>query len=244
MSTQEAPKRKQYPHAGHRERLRRRFYEHGLDGFQDYEALELLLFYAIPRQDVNPLAHALIDRFGSLGGVFGAEPEDLLRVPQVGPHVTELLRFIPTFAQQYLLALQQGQSLPFFRTQGLMDFLAGYARALTAPMLQLLQLDHRGDVAAIHAVPQPSQLPGRLVSIQAATSNRLVLLESTQTPYTPVALPPPTPSALLLQTRFPQVDYCLWSIPDQRFLSFQLSAPDTAEAPPLLDAGPENLCVY
>ena len=47
-------------HAGHRSRLKAQFREHGLEGFTDIEALELLLFYAIPRADTNALAHALL----------------------------------------------------------------------------------------------------------------------------------------------------------------------------------------
>ena len=49
-------------HDGHREKMRRRFLTGGLDGFADHEALELLLYYAIPRRDTNPIAHALMER--------------------------------------------------------------------------------------------------------------------------------------------------------------------------------------
>jgi len=56
-------------HQGHRERLRVRFLEEGLDGFEDHQVLELLLFYAIPRTDTNPIAHRLINRFGTLSAV-------------------------------------------------------------------------------------------------------------------------------------------------------------------------------
>lgn len=59
-------------HEGHRQRKKEQFREHGLDAFADHEALELLLYYAIPRQDTNPIAHRLIERFGSLEGVFSA----------------------------------------------------------------------------------------------------------------------------------------------------------------------------
>ena len=60
-------------HAGHRERLRERFRLDGLQGFAPHEALELLLTYAIPRINVNPLAHRLIDHFGGLPGVLEAK---------------------------------------------------------------------------------------------------------------------------------------------------------------------------
>lgn len=56
-------------HKGHRQRMKRRFLEHGLDNFDDVNVLELRLFYADPRRDTNPLAHALLDQFGSLAGV-------------------------------------------------------------------------------------------------------------------------------------------------------------------------------
>ena len=66
------------PHySGHRTRLRQRFRKTGMEGFQDYEALELLLTYAVPRRDVKPLAKHLIKRFGSLQGVLDAPFEEL-----------------------------------------------------------------------------------------------------------------------------------------------------------------------
>lgn len=64
-------------HDGHRDRLKSRFAEHGLESFNDINALELLLFYAIPRKDTNVMAHDLVDRFGSLSGVFDASLREL-----------------------------------------------------------------------------------------------------------------------------------------------------------------------
>ncbi len=71
----------------HRERLRKRFSEAGPEALADYELLELLLFRAIPRRDVKPLAKALLARFGDLAGVFGAEPARLAELPGCGPAV-------------------------------------------------------------------------------------------------------------------------------------------------------------
>ena len=65
-------------HAGHRERIRERARREGLAAFSEHEVLELLLTYAIPQKDVNPLAHALIDRFGSVSNVFGADENELM----------------------------------------------------------------------------------------------------------------------------------------------------------------------
>ena len=91
-------------HDGHRERMKQRFAEHGLDGFDDHTALELLLFYALPRADVNPLAHALMDRFGTFAAVFDATEEELRSVPGVGESTAVLLKLVPQVARRYLMS--------------------------------------------------------------------------------------------------------------------------------------------
>lgn len=89
-------------HTGHRQRARQEFLSRGLSGMADHRVLELLLFYAIPRGDVNPLAHALVDRFGSLAGVFNATHEELLKVPGVGENTAALIRLLPAVAARYM----------------------------------------------------------------------------------------------------------------------------------------------
>jgi DNA repair protein RadC len=74
---------KQPHYVGHRERLRQRFLQHGPDALPDYELLELVLTFAIPRSDVKPLAKELIARFGSFAEVIAAEPERLMEVKGV-----------------------------------------------------------------------------------------------------------------------------------------------------------------
>lgn len=91
-------------HDGHRDRVRRRFLESGLDGFADHEALELLLYYAIPQKDTNPVAHALLQRFGSLSGVFSAPVELLAQVEGVGERTAALLRLVPQIERKARLA--------------------------------------------------------------------------------------------------------------------------------------------
>lgn len=71
----------------HRKRLRARFLEGGAQAMPDYELLELLLFRAIPRQDVKPLARRLLDAFGDLAAVISAPPARLSRVDGVGEAV-------------------------------------------------------------------------------------------------------------------------------------------------------------
>ena len=71
-------------HKGHRQRLKERFAQEGLDNFTDVQALELALFYVLPRRDTNPIAHALLDHFGSLDQVLDAPVEEMAKVPGVG----------------------------------------------------------------------------------------------------------------------------------------------------------------
>ena len=78
-------------HQGHRARMRERFLKQGLDGFADHEVLELILFYAIPQRNVNPLAHALLERFGSFHAVLEASREELLKTDGVGEYAASLL---------------------------------------------------------------------------------------------------------------------------------------------------------
>lgn len=91
-------------HDGHRDRLRARFSEHGLDNFNELNALELLLFYAIPRRDTNEIAHALLACFGSLEGVFLASERELLQVPGIGTNAAALIRLVPQLMKKSALS--------------------------------------------------------------------------------------------------------------------------------------------
>lgn len=99
-------------HKGHRERLKERFRQEGLDNFTDIQVLELLLFYSIPQKDTNPIAHALLERFGSLSQVLDAEPEELRKVPGISDHSATLLSLVTEIARYYQVdATQRVESL-------------------------------------------------------------------------------------------------------------------------------------
>lgn len=86
----------------HRKRLRERFQKGGAEGFHDYELLELLLTYAIPRKDVKPIAKDLIQRFGGLSGVFDASLQELQSVPRVGLVSATLIHLVKQLCGAYL----------------------------------------------------------------------------------------------------------------------------------------------
>ena len=92
-------------HEGHRRRLRERFRLEGLENFQPHEVLELLLFYAHARGDVNPLAHQLLDTFGSLRGVLEAPVDQLMQVPGVGLETATLISLMVPMFRRYEMCL-------------------------------------------------------------------------------------------------------------------------------------------
>jgi len=89
-------------HKGHRQRLRDRAINEGLDAFNPHQVMELLLFYAIPVQDVSDLAHRLIDRFGSVKGVLNALPEELAEIKGVGKGVIEWMACLREMIDSYI----------------------------------------------------------------------------------------------------------------------------------------------
>lgn len=82
-------------HAGHREKMRDRFIrEKGFENFEDHQILEMLLYYARAQGDTNPVAHALLEEFGSLKGVLEARPEQLMQVPGIGKQQAVLIGMV------------------------------------------------------------------------------------------------------------------------------------------------------
>lgn len=92
---------KEMIHGGHRQRLKNRFLEEGLDHFDEHQVLELLLFYCIPRQDTNPIAHALLEHFGSLTQVMEASAAELRKVSGMGDASATFLSLLNSFCRYY-----------------------------------------------------------------------------------------------------------------------------------------------
>lgn len=88
--------------AGHRQRLKEKFRNTGGEGLHDYELLELLLTYALPRRDVKPLAKELITRFGGLSGVLDASPEELDKVKGLSKGSGILIKLNKAIIEYYM----------------------------------------------------------------------------------------------------------------------------------------------
>lgn len=88
-------------HSGHRERVKELFLKTGLDSFSSHTVLEMLLYYAIPQKDTNPIAHELLRKFGSLSGVFDAPMEELLKINGIGKSAAVLIKMVPQLSRLY-----------------------------------------------------------------------------------------------------------------------------------------------
>ncbi|HEC93190.1 MAG TPA: DNA repair protein RadC [Candidatus Atribacteria bacterium] len=108
-------KKKNTPHyIGHRNRLRKRFMNHGIESLQEYEVVELLLTFSIPYKDVKPIAKELISKFKSLKGIIDAPVEELKKVKYVKDKTIELIKFIKEISIYY--QKQKAQEIPISKT--------------------------------------------------------------------------------------------------------------------------------
>lgn len=127
-------------HSGHRDRLRSRFLREGLDNFEEVNALELLLFYCIPRKDTNELAHALLSHFGSFHQVLDATPEELMAVPGIGEGTATFLPLISAACRYY--RVNQANDVSALDTiEKCGDFLVNYFHSRKNETVILLCLD-------------------------------------------------------------------------------------------------------
>ncbi|RKY38092.1 MAG: hypothetical protein DRP72_02470 [Candidatus Omnitrophota bacterium] len=101
------------PHyLGHRKRLREKFERFGLEALQDYEIIELLLTFSLPRKDTKPIAKQLLNKFGSIKGIFEASPEELRLVPFIKDKTINLINFIKEISAFYHKEKIQEKPLP------------------------------------------------------------------------------------------------------------------------------------
>lgn len=137
-------------HSGHRERLKKRFLEEGLDAFEPHVVLELLLFFAVPRVDTNETAHRLLSAFGSLRGVLDASHEQLGEIKGVGSNAACLLKMIAPLSRRYL----SEESGPVFlnTTEQAGNFLLPRFIGRTNETVILITLDSKCKVLATPAV--------------------------------------------------------------------------------------------
>lgn len=132
---------------GHRDRLRTRYRDHGDTALADYEILELLLFRLIPRRDTKPIAKALLERFGTLAGVFGASPALLQEVKGIGEAVAFDLKLISTVAHRTLKSELKGKQV-LASWSSVIDYCHAAMAHETREQFRILFLDKRNALIA------------------------------------------------------------------------------------------------
>ena len=145
-ATKKAPEPEAHYH-GHRDRLRTRYREQGDSALADYEILEMLLFRLIPRKDTKPIAKALLARFGTLAGVFGAPIALLQEVSGIGEAVALDLKLISTIGHRTLKSeLRQKQLLSSW--SAVIDYCHAAMAYETKEQFRILFLDKRNTLIA------------------------------------------------------------------------------------------------
>ena len=129
-------------HDGHRERMKERFRKTGLDGFEEHEAIELLLYFALPRGDVNPVAHELIDHFGSLDAVLDAPVEELAKIKGIGQNAATLLSLSGELNRRYGIS-RTGKTVILNSPQKVGEYLVPYFRGLRDEVVYIVCLDSK-----------------------------------------------------------------------------------------------------
>ena len=143
-------------HDGHRQRLKNRFLTEGLDNFEELQVLELLLFYCIPRQDTNPIAHRLLEHFGSFAQVMEASPEELKKVPGVGDSVATFLSFVTSAGRYYSVKQQNADVKILSDLETCGKYLIPYFRSRRNETVFLLCLDAKCKVLGCKEVGEGS----------------------------------------------------------------------------------------
>ena len=142
-------------HKEHRQRLRDRFLKEGLDNFDELYVLELLLFYCIPRVDTNPIAHRLLQHFGSLTAVLEANPEELEKIDGIGKNAATFLSLVKQVSRYYLVKQsEQGKILKSIEQCG--DYLKPYFLGREQETVFLLCLDAKCKVLCCRMVGEGS----------------------------------------------------------------------------------------
>lgn len=139
---------KEKPHyTGHRDRLRARFLDGGADSLPDYELLELMLFTAIPRRDVKPIAKILIDRFKNLNGVLNASVAELSSVNGISDTTATTIKVI--HAAGLRLLQQDVMARPVLNSwQRLIDYCQAAMANDTKESFRLLFLNKKNEIIA------------------------------------------------------------------------------------------------
>ncbi len=138
-------------HEGHRKNLRKEFLAGGFIGKADHQVLELLLTYAIPRRDVNPIAHKLINEFGSLSAVIDASVEELTKIEYITENVAVLIKLIPLLSVTYNES-KWGEKPQLSTSEKLIEYIKSKFIGQKNEVLYIISLDSKCKLIAVNSV--------------------------------------------------------------------------------------------
>ena len=132
----------------HRKRLRRRFEKSGFRGFHDYEVLELLLTYIIPRKDTKPTAKELIERFKHLPGVLSADMRELAQVNGIGPQAAKFLKIVDAFIGFYFDQKALSRDIEFTQLSQVVEYFRATVGRNLNEVMRVLYLNSQNRLIA------------------------------------------------------------------------------------------------
>lgn len=193
MKQSDKPNKKleQNIHKGHRERVKQEFRKNRLENADDYRLLEMLLFYAIPHGDVNPLAHRLISSFGSLAGVLEATEEDLCRVDGVGSHTALMLQLVLEMGRRYALSKGSMKNI-LYHSGDYYEVLRGYFYGARNEMIYMLSMDAKGKQLAVAKLSEGTFHAAEIITrkvVEAAMAVNAVKVVLAHNHVSEIALP-------------------------------------------------------
>lgn len=143
-------------HKSHRERVREKFKNSGFDGWCGHEILEFLLFYTIPRADTNPIAHRLIDRFGSLSGVLDADVGALLKVEGIGLNTACFLSALGRLPAEYMRSKWEFDKTPLSDSTAAGRYCSDYIGSESEEVLAVICMDAKNQVKSKRIISRGS----------------------------------------------------------------------------------------
>ena len=132
--------------SGHRERLRERYLRAGIDGFHDYEIVELLLSFGTPRRDVKTEAKELVERFNGLRGVLDASESELIKTKWVGKNNVIAIRLTRDIVARYLEQKLENKIFICRSSKEVFDYLCASMRGLDKEVFKILYLDVKNNL--------------------------------------------------------------------------------------------------
>ena len=137
--------KKENIHSGHRERLRKTTDKIGFENLPEHQQLELLLSFAIPRKDTNPIAHELIEKFGSFSQVLDASPHSLMQVKGIGEKAASLLTTCGKIPFAYRTSKMQQKTILTCPSQ-IINYFSDIATSSSAERFYIIYLNTKSEV--------------------------------------------------------------------------------------------------